>query len=222
MVVNRKKTQIMSFNFRKTLDFPPEMSIAGAGADYLDVVRHTKLLGIVVSDDLKWDLHVNFMCKKAAAKIWLLRRMRTLNLDREIMVDFYLKEVRSVLEFGVACWHSGLTIKLSDQIERVQKICVNVILCDNEWEIPYQTGCTLLGIEPLSLRRKELCIRFIQKCSQNPLHSDLFTLCQDVNTRQDKQLYREFTARRDRYYNSPLCYLTRLLNSNPVKGCPRK
>ena len=219
MVINGKKTQIMSFNFRKTLDFPPELKIAGAGN--LEVVRHTKLLGIVVSDDLKWSLHVEFMCKKASAKIWLLRRMKILNIEVEILVDFYLKEIRSILEFGVACWNNGLTIKQSYQIERIQKICVNVILCDTEWEIPYKIGCTLLGVEPLYLRRKELCIRFIQKCSLNPMHSDLFTLSQNVNTRQEKQLYREFSARTDRFYNSPLCYLTRLLNSNPVEGCPK-
>ena len=214
MKINGKKTQIMSFNFRQTLDFPPELSIAGAGV--LDVVRHSKLLGIVVSDDLKWQLHVEFMYKKAAAKIWLLRRMKILNIEAEIMLDFYLKEVRSILEFGVAIWNSGLTLKQSDKIERIQKICVNVILCDTEWEIPYKIGCTLLGIEPLSLRREELCIRFIQKCSQNPMHSDLFTMGQNVNTRQEKQLYREFTTRTNRFFDSPLCYLTRLLNSNPV------
>ena len=85
MVINKKKTQIMSFNFRKKLDFPPELSIAGDGN--LDVVRHTKLLGIVVSDDLKWHLHVEFMCEKASAKIWLLRRMKILNIESEILPE---------------------------------------------------------------------------------------------------------------------------------------
>ena len=50
MVINEKKTLIMSFNFRTSLDFPPELTIGGS--EHLEVVRHTKLLGIVVSDDL--------------------------------------------------------------------------------------------------------------------------------------------------------------------------
>ena len=220
MVINQKKTQIMSINFSKSLDFPPEMTIGNSGL--LDVVKHTKLVGIVVSDDLKWDQHVEYMCKRASKKIWQLRRMRILRLDAEILLDFYCKEIRSILEFGVACWNSGLTVKLVNQIERVQKICVNIILCDTEWEIPYEKGCSLLGIEPLVSRRKELCIRFIQKSSLNPRHADLFTKNQNtVNTRQDKLQYREYRCRTNRFYNSPLCALTRLLNTNPVKGCPK-
>ena len=220
MVINQKKTQIMSINFSKSLDFPPEMTIGNFG--FLDVVKHTKLVGIVVSDDLKWDQHVEYMCKRASKKIWQLRRMRILRLDAEILLDFYCKEIRSILEFGVACWNSGLTVKLVNQIERVQKICVNIILCDTEWEIPYEKGCSLLGIEPLVSRRKELCIRFIQKSSLNPRHADLFTKNQNtVNTRQDKLQYREYRCRTNRFYNSPLCALTRLLNTNPVKGCPK-
>ena len=152
----------------------------------------------------------------------MLRRMKILRLEPKILLDFYCKEVRSILEFGVACWNSGLTVKLVAQIERVQKICVNIILCDTEWEIPYERGCTLLEIEPLFLRGKDMCIRFIQKTSLDPRHADMFTRnLNNVNTRQDKLQYREYSCRTNRFYNSPLCSLTRLLNMNPVKGCPK-
>ena len=85
-------------------------------------------------------------------KIWQLWRRKILNLEPEILLDFYLKEGRSILEFGVACWNSGVTCKLSERKERVQKICVNIILCDSEWEIPYFVDSTLVVIEPLSYR----------------------------------------------------------------------
>ena len=100
--------------------------------------------------------------------------MRLLKLDAEILLEYYFKEIRSILEFGVACWNSGLTLKMISQIERVQKICINIILYDNNWDIDYNTRCTLLGIEPLHYRRTDLCIRFITKASLDPCHSDLF------------------------------------------------
>ena len=134
------------------------------------------------------------------------------------MLDFYLKEIRSVLEFGVACWNGGLTARHSDQIERIQKIAVNIILCDTDWKIPYEVGCTLLKIDLLVNRRNELCTRFIQKTSCNPMHSDWFCPRQDIhNTRHDLAPYREFKCNSKRFFNSPLCHLTRLLNQNPVK-----
>ena len=221
MKINEKKTQILCINFRKSLKFPPIFSIGDCAQ--LEIVKHTKLLGIIISDDLRWAHHVDYMCQRANKKIWLLRRMKILKLDLNIMLDFYCKEVRSILEFGVACWNSGLTVRHTEQIERVQKICINIILCDIDWSIPYTIGCTLLGIEPLTFRRSDLCIRFAQKTSRDPRHSDFFTLntC-NVSTRQEKQTYREFNCSTGRYYDSPLCYLTRLLNQNPVKVCPSK
>ena len=75
-------------------------------------MNQTKLVGIVISDDLKWSAHVDYMVKRANKKIWLLRRMKLLRLDCDILLDFYFKEVRSILEFGVSVWNSGITNKM--------------------------------------------------------------------------------------------------------------
>ena len=147
----------------------------------------------------------------------MLRRLKLFGIEPEIMLDFYLKEIRSVLEFGVACWNGGLTAQHSDKIERVQKISINIILGDTDWNIPYEIGCTLLEIEPLVYRRKDLCVRFIQKTAKNPTHSDWFCPSQEFhNTRQDLPVCREFKCNSKRFFKSPLCYLTRLLNENPI------
>ena len=41
------------------------------------------------------------------------------------------KEVRSILEFAVPLWHSGLTLKQSHSIERIQKTALAIILDEN-------------------------------------------------------------------------------------------
>ena len=113
-------------------------------------------------------------------------------------------------------WSSGIKSKMRDQIERVQKVCINIILCDTDWNIPY-------NIEPLIYRREDLCIKFIQKASLDPRHADMF--CRDTNpfnTRTVKPIYREFSCRNGRFYDSPLCYLTRMLNMNHVKVKDKK
>ena len=141
-----------------------------------------------------------------------------LNLDYSLLRDFYCKEIRSILEFGVAVWNSGITSKMSDDIERVQKICIRLILSELSANFSYEVCCTILNLEPLIFRRHDLCVRFIQNASKDIQHEDL--LCRNTSksyTRHNHTCYREFMCRSSRFFKSPLCYLTRLLNKNPVR-----
>ena len=94
----------------------------------IEVVRETKLLGVVISDDLKWEANTKYICSRAYKKLWILRRLRVLIDDNSFLVDVYQKEVRSILEFGVPAWHSRLTKLQSSQIEREQKVAVAIIM----------------------------------------------------------------------------------------------
>ena len=47
MMINAKKTNIMPFNFTKSLDFIPNLSFPGG--DQLNVIYQTKLVGVVVN-----------------------------------------------------------------------------------------------------------------------------------------------------------------------------
>ena len=124
-----KKTSIMKFNFSRTNDFPPELTIEGF-QNNLQVINQTRLLGVVLSSDLKWSANTDFICTKAIKKMWTLRRMKLLDVEPLLILDVYEKEIRSVLELAVPAWHSGLTLRQSSDIERVQRIALNNILND--------------------------------------------------------------------------------------------
>ena len=115
--IKESKTNLIKFNTAKTLDFPPEVKVPGF-KDNLEVVKETKLLGIILTDDLKWAANTDYICKKAYGKMWTLRRMKILDVDP------------LVLELAVPAWHSGLTLRQVADIERVQKVAVAVILSD--------------------------------------------------------------------------------------------
>ena len=118
-------------------------------------------------------------------KMWILRRMHLYNLDIELICDTYLKEIRSILEMAVPVWHSGLTIKLSRDIERVQKVALSIILADNYTN--YDVACTLMGIEPLEMRREQLCVKFALKNVKQ--ENSLFTKKPNqVNTRSKPKM----------------------------------
>jgi hypothetical protein len=139
---------VIKFNFSRTQDFPPELGITGFNNN-IEVIKETQLLGVMISDDLKWNSNTDYICKKAYKKMWVLRRMKVLDLEPAVILDVYLKEIRSLLELAVPAWHSGLTLKQSVDIERVQRLALEIILSDvatEKSEYNYDMAMVVLDI----------------------------------------------------------------------------
>ena len=86
MKINLSKSKVMIFNKSRTLDFQPEFSFKNG--EPLECIEKTKLLGIYLTSDLKWKENCKQIFKKAMAKMWLLRRLKKLDLDLELILDF--------------------------------------------------------------------------------------------------------------------------------------
>ena len=212
--IKEKKTNVMKFNFARNQDFPPELNIDGF-SNQLEVVGATKLLGIMLTDDLKWKKNTEYICKKAYKKMWTLRRMKVLDIEPYVILDVYLKEIRSVLELAVPAWHSGLTQKQSADLERVQRVAVSIILSDSNTglcEYPYNMALVILDIEPLEVRRENLCITFAKKTLKSR-HSNMFKESNYHYNTRNKPDFVLPNWNTKRFLDSPQNFLTRLLNS---------
>ena len=201
MSINHNKTKLMIFNKSITIDFLPNFKF---GEHEIEVIEKTKLLGLIITTDLKWE---------AMARLWLLRRMKKLQLDPVTIHEYYVKEIRPLLELATPAWHSALTKAQSDSIERVQKTALRVILGDKY--LCYDAACSLMSTETLKLRRDALCLNFAKKTASKSRHKDLFSpILQPVGTRQEVKKFWEHSCHHDRFSMSPLPYLTRLLNTS--------
>ena len=208
MVINKEKTNIMMFNKSRKWSFPPEVSFKD-GTE-LACISETKLVGVIVTDDLHWEKNTQYICKKARKKIWLLRRMKQLNLSHVQMFDVYCKEIRSILEMCVPVWHSSLTKRQSTLIERIQKVSFRIIL-DNQYRT-YDNALKLLKTETLENRRTSLCHRFAMKNMESE-HSFFERTDRQIQTRS-KTKVKEFASNTQRFAKSSLPYLARLINSS--------
>ena len=210
MRINEDKTKLMVVNTSTATDFLP--SLAFGGGEPLEVIESTKLLGVILSSNLKWQENTDFICKKGMSRLWLLRRLKMKNLEWDLILDYYTKEIRPVLELAAPAWHSGLTKAQSESIERIQKTALKIIfgpLYNN-----YEIACSLACVEPLDSRREFLSLNFAKKTADKSRHSDLFKpILNPVNTRQESKKYQEHSWRNWRFFHSPLPYLTRLLNT---------
>ena len=208
MVINKEKTNCMLFNKSRNWTFPPEVVFQDGSP--LKCISETKLVGVIISDDLMWQKNTDFLCQKARKKIWLLRRMKTLNLSTHQLIDVYQKEIRSIVEMAVPVWHPGLTKKQSASIERIQKISFKIILQSQYYS--YAHALRQLGARTLNQRRETLCRKFALKNLKSE-HS-LFTPCsQTINTRSNKKV-QEYTCNTKRFSKSSLSYLAKLINTS--------
>jgi hypothetical protein len=61
MVINQKKSKCMIFNYTKNYQFSTRLSIEG---ETLETVSETKLLGTVITNDLRWSKNATNIVKK--------------------------------------------------------------------------------------------------------------------------------------------------------------
>ena len=211
MKINEKKSKVMIFNASKKFDFPPEMSFKSG--EVLEYVEETKLLGIQINSMLRWNSNTSAIYKKAMARMWLLRRMKLLNLEQHVILDYYMKEIRPLAEQGVIVWNSGLTKCQVRDLEKIQKVAFTIIL--GKKYSNYEEVCKYFGLMKLSSRRYQLCANFAVKLFLSPRCDEFFTKLEP--TRNNKNLVKENTSRTSRCHNAPHNYLARLVNQNAEK-----
>ena len=209
MIINTKKTEAMMFSFSRKYDFPPEIEFSDGSL--LNVVSEKTILGVVITEDLKWKSNTNFIVSKARGKIWMLRRLMPFNFTTLELFDVYIKEVRSILEYAVPVWHPGLTRKQSSEIEAVQKTAFRIILRQRYSD--YNSACAFFKTQSLEERRQQLCLRFAKKNMKSDL--SFFTPANNnQNLRNRKKQVEEFKCRTARFQQSSLPYLASILNSD--------
>ena len=214
MKINSSKSKIMIFNKSKKYDFPPEFSFQNG--ELLEVLNETKLLGLIISSDLRWFSNTKAIFSKAMSKMWLIRRMKLLKLEPNIIIDFYIKEIRALAEQGVAIWNSGITKSEINDLEKIQKIALKIILGD-QYE-SYKSACNFFKIDTLSTRRLKLSTQFAIKLYKSDKSDRFFKhVNKAVKTRTDQPLVIENFCNTMKAYNAPHNYLTRLVNQNKSK-----
>ena len=116
-----------------------------------------------------------------------------------------------ILEFAAPVFTSGLTKEQAKKIELVQKKAFEIILgsqYDN-----YEASLDALQQVRLDMRREDLCLKFARKCAKSAKHCHMFPPNPNHHpASRHKKPYKEQKCNTSRYFNSPIPFLTRLLN----------
>ena len=155
-------------------------------------------------------------CCFAAKKTWTLRRLKQLGASNKDLIDVYCKQIRSIAEFAAPVWNSSLTGEDIVKLERIQKIAFHIILGDEYYS--YTSALKILGMEKLSQRRKQLCLKFAKRALKSEKFRKWFkTSIPNLRTRNQKPKFCDVFSRTARFEKSSISYLTRLLNQHYEK-----
>ena len=214
MKLNEDKTKQMIFNFTNNFQFSTRNTVNGKNVEILD---KTKLLGVVITNDLKWEDNTNMIVKKANARMQLLRKCATFTRDKSELKNVYILFVRSILEQSCVVWHSSITREESENLERVQKSAVKIIL-DEEYS-EYTDGLIKLNIETLFERRNNLCKNFAKETVKHWKLKDMFPINENIpNLKPRKhEKFKVNMALTERYKTSAIPQMQRLLNESIIE-----
>jgi len=204
MMINAKKTREMLIGRALKVSMPPVV----LNNEMIQRVDTFKLLGVHISNDLKWGQHVNIISSKAASRLYFLKQLKRAGAGTGDLLCFYNTIVRPVLEYASPVWHSSLTVSQCEALESLQKRAMRIIFP----HLDYSGSLYIAKAGTLEDRREKLTHRFFKRNildESSCLHRLLpEKRSQEVVDRlRSSQTFEHYYARTERFKKSfiPFC-----------------
>ena len=211
MSINQKKTQAMLCNTRVKWDFIPELYLDN---NQIEIVDEIKIVGYIMRSDMKTSSNTAYLVAKAFKRMWLIRRLKLLGASTVQLLDTLQKQVLSVLWLGAPAWFCQLTEHEKNDLDRVAKVALKIIYGD--MYCGFENTLKLANIVKPTTQLLKMTKKFANRSAKHPKFSQWFQPVPEdmVSTRSKKNTFVQIPTRTDRYYKSPIPYLTRLLNED--------
>ena len=118
MKLNPEKSKYMIINFCTSYQFRTRLNVENS---LMEQVHETRLLGVILQDDLSWNLNTQNLVKRAFSRMIILRKLIEFEVKTEDMVTIYILFIRSIIEQSSVVWSSSLTTEEMSSLERTQK-----------------------------------------------------------------------------------------------------
>ena len=118
MKLNVNKSKYMLINFTRNYQVNTRLHMENK---LLQQVKETRLLGVILRDDLSFKSNTENITKNAYKRMVILHRLGKFSLPVEDLVTIYILYIRSVLEQSAVVWNSSISKGEQLDIERVQK-----------------------------------------------------------------------------------------------------
>ena len=162
MKPNDKKGKEMRLCFLKEPINLPHLKIDD---QQLELVTSHKVLGLVIQNNLKWNNHIEYIVTKASKRLQILRLLRRGSVEINDLITIYIALIRSLLEYSCVVWHHALPSYLLQELERIQKRALKIIVP----AYSHSEALQFLSLRTWDERRNELCVKTLEKISEEGL-----------------------------------------------------
>ena len=156
---NASKCKVLTVTRRKT----PVTHEYHLGEVILQRVQEEKDLGVTISSNLSWNLHVTRIVLKANRMLGLLKIICPLITDIKVRRTLYLSLMKSRLSYATVVW-SPDSVDLRTILERVQRRTTRWILRTRIGEMSYKQRLLTLALLPLTYDRELRGLVFLYNC----------------------------------------------------------
>ena len=169
-----------------------------------------KILGFVFNRKPNASAHICHIIQKFNRAVWSLTHLRKAGIENAVLLKVFSVMLRPIIEFCSPIYHTLITQEQSAQIERLQRMALQIIYGFGKG---YGEILSISGLKTLEERRVEAFRNFTLNVVKNERYNSWFPKTQEssVNLR-DRKKYVEKFARTERLYSSPLFQMRRLLN----------
>ncbi len=151
------KTVEMIVDFRRKPPALPPLTIMNST---VAAVESFRLLRTTISQDLKWDNHIDSM-SKAQQRLYFLRQLRKFNLPQELLKQFYSAIIESVLCSSITVWFGSATKTDIRRLQRTVRTAERII------------GAPLPSLQELYTSKVRKRTKKVTLDSSHPAHSFL-------------------------------------------------
>ena len=103
----------------------------------IEVVHSYKYLGVHLNSKPDWAVHANSQYKEGKSWVYFLKKLKSFSVCNEMLYMFYQFVVPNLF-FYVVCWGNGLTVRDSNQQDKLIRTCLSVR--DGAWWKEYDAG----------------------------------------------------------------------------------
>ena len=119
---NSSKTISVIFSRKQNRPYHPQLSLSNDLISQEDCHKH---LGLILSSDCSWHLHLKYIIEKAWLRVNVMRKLK-FQLNKSALEQTYFAFVRPILEYADVIWNNCTAYEKSE-LDKIQNEAARIV-----------------------------------------------------------------------------------------------